>query len=68
MSPATATEQKVLEFGPLVKEQLKSHLTELHVAQQTEQVRNAIAILEMTLNQLTLECDPTMIIPLMPRE
>ena len=67
MSPATATEQKVLEFGPL-KKQLKGHLTELQSAQQTDEVRNAISVLETSLSALNSACGDSMIIPLTPRD
>ena len=68
MSTNTLTEQLV-EFGP-VKKELKKTLQQLQAAQQTEEVRNAIAALQRSISDLTDVCGKSatpMVLPITPR-
>jgi hypothetical protein len=66
MNSNVLTEQRVVELGP-VKKELKQTLMQLQSAEQTEQIRSAMALLERTIVDLNDLCNPTMVIPIAPR-
>jgi hypothetical protein len=66
MNSNVLTEQQVVEFAP-VKKEVRQTLMQLKTAEQTEQVRSAIGLLEQAIADLDNLCQPTMVIPISPR-
>jgi hypothetical protein len=66
MNSNVLTEQQVVEFGP-VKKEIRQTLMQLKAAEQTEQVRGAIGLLEQAIADFDNFCQPTMVIPISHR-